>query len=51
MAAILKKLASHFEKGEKNFRWELGLQKTAAVHEAVRAIEASTDNPELIRIK
>jgi hypothetical protein len=47
----LTKIADYFEKGEKGFPRELSLQKAQCVRETIRAIEASTDSPELIRLK
>jgi hypothetical protein len=47
----LTKIADYFEKGEKDFPRELSLQKAQCVRETIRAIEASTDSPELIRLK
>lgn len=47
----LTKIADYFEKEEKDFPRELMLMKAKCVRETIRAIEASTDTPELIRIK
>ena len=47
----LKKIADYFEKGEKDFPKKLMLVKAKSVRETIAAIEASTDSPELIRIK
>ena len=47
----LTKIADYFEKDEKDFPRELGRQKAQCVRETIRAIEASTDSPELIRLK
>jgi hypothetical protein len=47
----LTKIANYFEKDEKDFPKELMLRKAKCVRETIRAIEASTDTPELIRIK
>jgi len=47
----LSKIADYFEKDEKDFPKELMLMKAKCVRETIRAIEATTDYPELIRIK
>ena len=47
----LTKIADYFEKDEKDFPKELMLMKAKCVRETIRAIEASTDTPELIRLK
>ena len=47
----LTRLADYFEKDEKDFPKELMLMKAKCVRETIRAIEASTDSPELIRLK
>jgi hypothetical protein len=47
----LTKIADYFEKDEKDFPKKLMLAKAKSVREAIAAIEASTDSPELIRIK
>ncbi len=47
----LKKIADYFEKDEKDFPKKLMLLKAKSVRETIAAIEASTDSPELIRIK
>ncbi len=47
----LEKLAHYFEKEEKDFPKNLGLQKANSVRDTIRHIEASTESPELIRIK
>jgi len=47
----LTKIADYFENEEKDFPRELGLLKANSVRETIAAIEASTDNPELIRLK
>jgi hypothetical protein len=47
----LTKIADYFEKDEKNFPKNLMLLKAKCVRETIRAIEASTDSPELIRLK
>ena len=46
----LQKIAADFADGEKDFPRRLSQQKAAAVLETIRAIEASDDEPELIRI-
>jgi len=47
----LAKLADYFEKDEKDFPRELMLVKAKCVRETIRAIEVSTDSPQLIRLK
>ncbi len=47
----LTKIANYFEKDEKDFPKELMLMKAKCVRETIRAIEASTDTPELINLK
>lgn len=47
----LTQIANYFEKDEKDFPKELMLRKAKCVRETIRAIEASTDTPELIRLK
>ncbi len=47
----LTKIADYFEKDEKDFPKNLMLVKAKSVHETITAIEASTDSPELIRLK
>jgi hypothetical protein len=47
----LTKIADYFEKDEKDFPKNLMLMKAKCVRETIAAIEASTDAPELIRIK
>lgn len=47
----LTKIADYFEKEEPDFPKELGIKKANSVRETIRAIETSTDTPELIRIK
>ena len=47
----LTKIADYFEKDEKDFPKELMLMKAKCVRETIRAIEASTESPELIRLK
>lgn len=46
----LTKLADYFEKDEPNFPKELMKVKAKSVRETIRAIEASTDTPELTRL-
>ena len=47
----LTRIADYFEKDEKDFPRNLMLQKAKCVRETIRAIEASTDYPGLIRIE
>jgi hypothetical protein len=47
----LTKIANYFEKDEKDFPRELMLMKAKCVRETIVAIEASTDSPQLIRLK
>ncbi len=47
----LTRIADYFEKDEKGFPKALMLTKTKSVRETIRAIEASTESPELIRLK
>ena len=47
----LTRIADYFEKDEKDFPRNLMLMKAKCVRETIRAIEASTDKPELIGIK
>ncbi|HYW79405.1 MAG TPA: acetylesterase, partial [Thermoguttaceae bacterium] len=49
--AELEQIADGFAKGEKNFPRNLSLDKARIVRETIRAIEASDERPELIRIK
>jgi len=44
-------ISNYFEKDEKDFPRELMLMKAKCVRKTIRAIEASTDYPELIRIE
>ena len=46
----LRRIADYFENHEKDFPRRLGRQKAEAVRETIRAIEASKEYPELIRI-
>lgn len=47
----LEKLAYFFEKEEKDFPKNLGLQKANSVRDTIRQIEISTLSPELIKLK
>ncbi len=47
----LTKIANYFEKDEKDFPPPLMRMKATSVREAITAIEATTDGPELIRLK
>lgn len=47
----LTQIADYFEKDERDFPKELMLRKAKCVRETIRAIEASTDSPELIDLK
>lgn len=47
----LKKIGDYFEKDEKDFPKNLMLMKAKCVRETIAAIEASTDSPELSRLK
>ncbi len=47
----LEKLAHYFEKEEKDFPKNLGLQKANSVRDTIKAIESSTETPELIRLQ
>ena len=47
----LTKIANYFEKDEKDFPPHLMRMKAGNVRETIAAIEASTDSPELIRLK
>jgi hypothetical protein len=47
----LRRIAADFADGEKNFPRRLSLNKAAAVRETIRALEASTEYPDLIRIQ
>ena len=47
----LTKIANYFEKDEKDFPPHLMRMKAKCVRDTIAAIEASTDTPELIRIK
>jgi hypothetical protein len=47
----LERIAVYFEDDEQDFPKQLSRQKAAAVRDAIRAIEASEERPELIRIR
>jgi hypothetical protein len=47
----LREAAKYFEQREPDFPKKLSLEKAAAVREAIATIEASTDRPELKRVK
>ncbi|KPJ74720.1 MAG: acetylesterase [Planctomycetes bacterium DG_20] len=47
----LKQIADGFDRGEKNFPRNLSLDKARVVRETIRAIEASREYPELMRIE
>lgn len=47
----LNRIADEFAKGEKDFPRKLSLQKADSVRAAIRVIESSNENPELIRIR
>jgi hypothetical protein len=47
----LRTLANYFEKDEPNFPKELMIRKAKSVRDTIRAIETTTDAPELIRLK
>jgi hypothetical protein len=47
----LTKIADYFEKDEPNFPKKLMAQKAKSVRDTIRAIEASTETPALIRIE
>jgi hypothetical protein len=47
----LEKIAHYFEKEEKDFPPKLMLEKATSVRETIRAIEASTEAPELSRLE
>jgi len=46
----LEKLAHYFEKEEKDFPKNLGLQKANSVRDTIRAIESNTDTPTLTKL-
>lgn len=47
----LERLAHYFEKEEKDFPKNLGLQKADSVRDTIKAIEASTEKPMLLRLE
>ena len=47
----LTRIANYFEKDEKDFPPHLMRMKAKSVRDTITAIEASTDSPELIRLK
>lgn len=47
----LEEIAHYFEKEEQDFPPKLMLEKANSVREAIRAIEASTESPDLIRLE
>jgi hypothetical protein len=47
----LTKIAHYFEKEEQDFPKELMLMKAKCVRDTILAIEASTESPELSRLK
>ncbi len=47
----LTELANYFEKDEPDFPKELMKQKAKSVRDTIRAIETSTESPEMIRLK
>jgi hypothetical protein len=47
----LERIAADFADGEPDFPRNLSREKAAAVQEAIRQIQTSTERPELIRIK
>ena len=47
----LRKIAETFDKGEEGFPGHLSKQKTVMVREAAKALEASTDRPELTSLR
>lgn len=51
VTAELDGIANYFEKDEPDFPRKLGLQKANSVRETIKAIEASTDAPQLIRLR
>jgi hypothetical protein len=46
----LEKLADYFEREEKDFPKNLGLQKANSVRDTIKAIESSTETPRLIKL-
>lgn len=51
VVSALTQIADYFEKDEKDFPEDLMIVKARSVREAIRAIEASTESPELIQLK
>jgi hypothetical protein len=47
----LTQLAHYFEKEEKDFPANLMIEKANSVRETIRAIESSTDTPQLIKLQ
>jgi hypothetical protein len=47
----LEKLAHYFEKEEKDFPPKLMIEKASSVRDTIRAIESSTDTPQLIKLQ
>ena len=47
----LEKLAHYFEKEEKDFPPKLMIEKANSVRDTIRAIESSTDTPQLIKLQ
>jgi hypothetical protein len=47
----MEKVAHYFEKEEKDFPPKLMVEKANSVREAIRAIEASTETPTLVKLK
>ena len=47
----LEKTAAYFDGGEKDYPGHLSMQKAAALREAIRKIQASTERPQLVRIQ
>ena len=47
----LTKIADYFAKDEKDFPEELMIMKAKCVRTTIRAIQASRDTPELVRLK
>jgi len=46
----LEKIANYFEKDEPDFPKKLGLQKANSLRDTIKAIEASTEKPTLVRL-
>jgi hypothetical protein len=47
----LEKLAHYFEKEEKDFPKNLGLQKANSVRDTIKAIASSTETPQLTKLQ